>query len=132
MENVEKDAVSGADPLKEVREAEHEFAEARLAEERAESHLEKAVEGLERAEHDKPHEVKIIVNGREKVWTEDKISYEQLVAIAKLPLPPGPNPGFTITYHDGPHDHPDGTLTAGHSVKVEDCMVFNVTPTNQS
>jgi hypothetical protein len=91
--------------------------------------LEKAVEELE---HDKPHEVQIIVNGRKKVWTEEKISYEQLVVIANLPLPPGPNPGFTITYHEGPHDHPDGTLTAGHSVKVVDCMVFNVTPTNQS
>jgi hypothetical protein len=125
MENGEK----GADPLKEVREAEHELAEARELERRAETHLEKAVEELER---EKPHEVQIIVNGRKKVWTEDKISYEQLVMIANLPLPPGPNPGFTITYHGGPHDHPDGTLTAGHSVKVVNLMVFNVTPTNQS
>ena len=76
--------------------------------------------------------VQIIVNGRRRPWTEGKISYEELVKIANLPLPPGPNPGFTITYHDGPQDHPDGTLTAGHSVKVVDCMVFNVTPTNQS
>ncbi|SRR5216684_2879574 len=129
MENSEKGAARGADPLKEVREAEHELAEARQLEVRAEAHLEKAIEELE---HHKPHEVKIIVNGREKVWTEDKISYEQLVAIANLPLPPGPNPGFTITYHEGSHDHPDGTLTAGHSIKVVDCMVFNVTPTNQS
>ncbi len=77
-------------------------------------------------------EVKIIVNGREKRWDEKTISYEQLVAIANLPLPGGPNPGFTITFHDGPRDKPDGTLTAGHSVKVVDGMVFNVTPTNQS
>jgi len=81
---------SGADPLKEVREGEHELAEAREAEERAESHLKKAIEKLEHPEHDKPHELKIIVNGREKVWAEDEISYEQLVVIANLPLPPGP------------------------------------------
>jgi hypothetical protein len=129
MESNEKDAACDADPLKEVRAAEHELAEARELEKRAEAHLEKAVEGLE---HNKPHEFQIIVNGRKKVWTEEKIGYEQLVVITNLPLPPGPNPGFTITYHEGPHDHPDGTLTAGHSVKVVDCMVFNVTPTNQS
>jgi hypothetical protein len=85
-----------------------------------------------RKDDDHGHGITIIVNGRENVWTEDKISYEQLVAIANLPLPGGPSPGFTITYHDGPHDRPDGTLTAGHSVKVKDGMVFNVTPTNQS
>jgi hypothetical protein len=129
MQNDPKDAGCGADPLKEVRSAEHELAEARELEKRAESHLEKAIEELE---HPKPDEVQIIVNGRKKPWTEEKISYEELVKIANLPLPPGPNPGFTITYHDGPRDHPDGTLTAGHSVKVVDCMVFNVTPTNQS
>jgi hypothetical protein len=129
MQNDLKDDGCGADPLKEVRVAEHGLAEARELEKRAESHLEKAIEELE---HHKPEEVQIIVNGRKKPWAEEKISYEQLVNIANLPLPPGPNPGFTITYHDGPQDHPDGTLTAGHSVKVVDCMVFNVTPTNQS
>ena len=127
--DLEQALQKGGDPLKDVRDAEHELAEARELEKRAEAHLEKAIEVLE---HEKPHEEKIIVNGRKKVWAEDEISYEQLVVIANLPLPPGPNPGFTITYHDGPHGHPDGTLTAGHTVRVVDCMVFNVTPTNQS
>jgi hypothetical protein len=127
MENGHEEGTG--DVLKEVRIAEHELAEARELEKRAEAHLEKAIEDLE---HPKPREVEIIVNGRKKKWTEEKISYEELVKIANLPLPSGPNPGFTITYHAGPKDHPDGTLTAGHSVKVVDGMVFNVTPTNQS
>jgi hypothetical protein len=129
MENDRKDAGCDADALKEVRAAEHELAGARELEKRAESHLEKAIEDLE---HHKPKEIQIIVNGRKRPWAEEKISYEELVKIANLPLPPGPNPGFTITFHDGPHDRPNGTLIAGHSVKVVDCMVFNVTPTNQS
>lgn len=116
------------DALKHVREAEQELADARKAELRAEEHLEEAIEDLEHAE---PFEVKIIVNGREKRWTERKISYEQLVAIAALPLPGGPNPGFVITYHDGPHGK-SGTLTEHHSIEVVDYMVFNVTPTNKS
>jgi Multiubiquitin len=76
-------------------------------------------------------QVTIIVNGRAKKWTKDKISYDQLVALSSLPLPSGPNPGFTITYHNGP-DHSDGTVISGQSVGVRDGMVFNVTPTNQS
>jgi multiubiquitin len=121
-------------PLKEavaeVRQAEHDLEEIRRAEHRAEERLEEAVEKLEETE--KEREVTIIVNGRPKHWVEPEISYEQLVKIANLPLPPGPNPGFTITYHEGPPHHPEGTLTEGHSVKVVNGMIFNVTPTNKS
>jgi cation diffusion facilitator CzcD-associated flavoprotein CzcO len=77
------------------------------------------------------HQVTIVVNGRAKKWTEDTISYDQLVQLSGLPLPGGPNPGFTITYHNGP-DHSDGTVISGQSVGVRNGMVFNVTPTNQS
>lgn len=76
-------------------------------------------------------QVTIVINGRAKKWTKDKISYDELVALSGLPLPGGPNPGFTITYHNGP-DHTDGTVMPGRSVEVRNGMVFNVTPTNQS
>jgi Multiubiquitin len=78
------------------------------------------------------HEVTIIVNGKEKHWSAERISYDQLVKLSGEPLPPGPDPGFTITYFDGPHDKPEGSVTEGHSVKVKNHMVFNVTPTNRS
>lgn len=81
--------------------------------------------------HGHNDQVTIVVNGRAKKWTKDKISYDELVALSGLPLPSGPNPGFTITYHNGP-DHRDGTVIPGQSVEVRNGMVFNVTPTNQS
>ena len=57
--------------------------------------------------------VKIIVNGREKEWTKKRISFAELVAIA-YPVPPnGQNSVYTITFHQGPPHHPEGTLTEG-------------------
>jgi hypothetical protein len=83
--------------------------------------------------HEHPdHQVTIIVNGKDKHWSEERISYDQVVKLSGEPLPTGPDPGFTVTYFDGPHDKPDGSLTEGHSVKVKNHMVFNVTPTNRS
>src|SRR5438552_495258 len=76
-------------------------------------------------------QVTIVVNGRAKKWTKDKITYDELVTLSGLPLPSGPNAGFTITYHNGPN-HRDGTVIPGQSVEVRNGMVFNVTPTNQS
>jgi hypothetical protein len=78
------------------------------------------------------HQVTIIINGRPKTWTKDEISYAEVVALAALPLPPGEDPGFTVTYRNGQGNKPEGTLTEGHSVKVKDGMIFNVTPTNRS
>ncbi len=84
--------------------------------------------------HPEPHhhQVMIIVNGKEKHWSKERISYDELVELSGEPMPTGPNPGFTITYFDGPHDKPDGSVAKGHSVKVKNGEVFNVTPTNQS
>lgn len=76
--------------------------------------------------------VTIIVNGREKSWHKGEISYEEVVALSAVPLPDGPDPGFTITYRNAHGDKPEGTLTPGKSVKVKDGMIFNVTPTNRS
>jgi hypothetical protein len=74
----------------------------------------------------------IIVNTRKKEWTKKKISFEQLVKIA-YPVPPdGQNIVYTVTFFDGPPHHPEGTLTAGETVKVKDEMVFNVKFTDKS
>lgn len=78
------------------------------------------------------HQVTIVINGRPKTWPKDEISYAEVVALAALPLPPGEDPGFTVTYRNGHSNKPEGTLTEGHSVKVKDGMIFNVTPTNRS
>jgi hypothetical protein len=77
-------------------------------------------------------QVKIIVNGRAKDWTKKKISFTELVAIA-YPVPPtGQCIVYTITYHQGPPNRPEGTLTEGESVRVRDGMVFNVRFTDKS
>lgn len=82
-------------------------------------------------DHGNQGQMTIVVNGRAKKWTKATISYDELVALSGLPLPGGPNPGFTITYHNGP-DHQDSTVVTGQSVGVRNGMVFNVTPTTQS
>jgi hypothetical protein len=89
-------------------------------------------DGHHHHEHPHHHHVTIIINGKEKHWSEERISYDELVKLSGEPLPPGPNPGFTITYFDGPHEKPDGSVTEGSSVKVKNHMVFRVTPTNRS
>lgn len=118
--------------LDEVREAEHELRKAHHEEEVAEEHLKKAVHDLEKAEHDRPRTVDLIINTRAKPWAEETINYDQVVALAALPLPQGQNPGFTIVYEDGPGRNPTGTLVTGQSVRVKNEMVFHVTPTNRS
>jgi hypothetical protein len=78
------------------------------------------------------HQVTIVINGRPKTWPKGEISYAEVVALAALPLPPGEDPGFTVTYRSGHGNKPEGTLTEGHAVEVKDGMIFNVTPTNRS
>jgi Multiubiquitin len=81
---------------------------------------------------DHGHQVTIIVNAREKKWTEKEISFEQVVKLA-FPTPqPGENIVYTVTYRKGEGRKPDGTLTEGESVKVKDGMIFNVTATDKS
>lgn len=77
-------------------------------------------------------QIKIIVNGRSKEWTAKMITFAELIAIA-YPVPPtGQCIVYTITYHQGPPNRPEGTLTEGESVRVRDGMVFNVRFTDKS
>jgi hypothetical protein len=72
----------------------------------------------------------IIVNGREKIVTDDEISFAQVVVLSGLPSTP--TTVFTVTYRRGEGKKPEGTLVEGQSVKVKDGMIFNVTATNKS
>lgn len=77
-------------------------------------------------------EVTIIVNGKKKETVETKFSFDELVKMAYENPPYGPNTLFTITYRNGPKQNPEGTLVAGHKVKIKNRMVFNVTATDKS
>jgi len=75
--------------------------------------------------------VSIIVNGREREFAGNEISFEQVVALANLGSE-GVNIVFTVTYKRGEGHKPEGSLVAGESVKVKQGMIFNVTRTDKS
>lgn len=72
----------------------------------------------------------IIVNGRQREVTENKLTYLEVVQLAY----PGEEPSntiiFTVTYSN-PHGK-DGSLIAGDKVKIKDGIIFNVVRTDQS
>ena len=83
-------------------------------------------------EHQPPGHAKsfeLIVNGTPEVWTDHRISYEQVVQLAF----PGGSTGdtlYTVTFAN-PHGR-DGTLAPGQSTEVKDGTVFNVSKTSRS
>jgi len=83
----------------------------------------------------KPRSQKVIisVNGRDREWLEPKISYDQVVAIAREGKPNNGAPKYyLVTYFDGPPQNPKGELTKDQSVFVTNNMMFNATPSDKS
>ena len=72
----------------------------------------------------------IIVNGRPKVVTEERLSYLQVVQLAYPGELPTAAIVFTVTYSN-PHGH-DGSLVDGQEVHIKDGMIFNVRKTDKS
>lgn len=90
-------------------------------------------DSVEKAGNGKDKTITIIVNGREKeVPKKDKLTFDELVALAFDPVPTGEFICFTITYRKGHGNKPEGTLAEGESVKPKDGMIFNVTATDKS
>ncbi len=70
----------------------------------------------------------IVVNATQEVWTDHRITYEQVVQLA---FPGGPaDLLYTVSYANT-HGK-DGTLTQGQDTEVKDGMIFNVGKTNRS
>lgn len=76
--------------------------------------------------------VTIFVNGEPHEETETRLSFEAVVKIAYPIRPNGVCIEFPVTYRNGPPANPKGSLTAGHSVKIQNRMIFDVTPTDRS
>jgi len=74
----------------------------------------------------------IFVNTRPKPWNKKRISFEQVVAIAYPVPPPGQLIVYTVGFFNGPPNRPEGSLTAGESVRVRDQMEFDVKFTDRS
>jgi len=90
-------------------------------------------DSVEKAGNGKDKTITIIVNGREKeVPKKEKLTFDELVALAFDPVPTGEFICFTITYRKGDGNKPEGTLAEGESVKLKDGMIFNVTATDKS
>jgi hypothetical protein len=74
----------------------------------------------------------VFVNGRQKVVTSERLSFDQIVALAFDTPPSGPNILFTVTFRKGDDEKKEGTLVEGQTVKIKDGMIFNVTATDKS
>lgn len=80
----------------------------------------------------KTKEFIIIVNAREKAWSEKTISFEQVVTLAFGSYDNNPNKGYTVTYSRGMEPKPEGTMVKGAIINVKNKMVFDVTATDKS
>lgn len=76
--------------------------------------------------------VTIIVNGREKIVTQELLTFKELIALAFDPLPTGANICFTVKYRRGGGDNPKGSLVEGDQITLKNGMIFNVTSTDKS
>ncbi|RZJ56015.1 MAG: hypothetical protein EOO44_01100 [Flavobacterium sp.] len=81
---------------------------------------------------DKPFEVGIIVNGREKTWNHKTISFQQVVMLAFNTDDHNMSRAYTVTYTRGLEPKPEGSMIKGSVVNVKDKMIFNVTATDKS
>lgn len=80
---------------------------------------------------DRVRKYRLFVNSRKENWTNDLISFDEVVRLA-FPNDPSPNTIYTVTYNHGPRKNPEGSLVQGVSVRVKSGMNFYVTPTGQS
>ena len=74
----------------------------------------------------------IIVNGTCFPVPNDEVSFDEVVDLAYPDGGHGPLITYTVNYYNGAGRPPEGKLTKGHSVKVKDGTVFNVTRTDRS
>jgi hypothetical protein len=68
--------------------------------------------------------IKIFVNGREETVTKEKLSYEEVVALA-YPSPDFGGNTYKVTYFRKEDKH-EGVLTKGESITAKDGMSFTV------
>lgn len=76
-------------------------------------------------------EFKIIVNGREKTFSEKEISFRQVVELAFGSYEENELIVYTVSFSKG-EDKKEGTMTKGATVKVKEGMIFNATRTDKS
>lgn len=82
---------------------------------------------------DKHHKkITIVINGTAKTVLKERLTFEEVVALAFDNPPTGDGVQFTVQYSRGRSDKSKGTLVEGQSVQLKEGMEFDVTPTNRS
>lgn len=76
--------------------------------------------------------VTIIVEGTPHEWPKTEITYAEVVTLEVPDYAQHPEITYSVKYKNGHGNKPEGTLSAGGSVKVKEGMVFSVSPTGQS
>jgi len=76
--------------------------------------------------------VTIIVNGTPHEWPKEDITYAQVVTLDVPDYAQHPDITYSVKYKNGHGNKPEGTLSAGGSVKVKEGEIFSVSPTGQS
>jgi hypothetical protein len=76
-------------------------------------------------------DITIVVNGRNKTWSEKTISFEQVVVLAFGMYEDNGVTAYTVTYKKGQGNKPEGSMVKGETLHVKDKMIFNVTATNK-
>jgi hypothetical protein len=74
----------------------------------------------------------LIVNAKEKPWSKNTISFEEIVKLAYGSISSNPNVIYTVNYVRGVSSKPQGSMIKGEEISVNNKMIFNVTQTNKS
>ncbi|MHB8858306.1 MAG: multiubiquitin domain-containing protein [Thermoleophilia bacterium] len=77
-------------------------------------------------------EYTIIVNARQKVVSEHKLTFFQIVQLAFENANLNDSTAYTVTYKKGEDKKPEGTMVDGDTVVIKSGMIFNVKETNRS
>lgn len=84
------------------------------------------------AKADDKHEITLIVNARPKPWSEQHITFREVIVLQYGQFETNPAIAYTVGYSNGPKQNPSGSMVDGDKVKVQDRMNFNVTRTDKS
>jgi hypothetical protein len=76
--------------------------------------------------------ITLIVNGRERSWDKDHISYEEVVELAFERYEDNGTTSYTVTYKGAARPKTEGTMVKGDIIHVKNKTKFNVTATSKS
>jgi hypothetical protein len=77
-------------------------------------------------------QVTVVVNGQKKQVAKEKLSYEDVVALAGYQVPIPANVVYDVSYSKGESDQEGALVAGGKAVKAHEGMQFRVDPSNRS